>query len=73
MDLPQSTPHGDAVLNYEQMDFSDISSDFPDIMMTTSDNDIPDLVDILNIWITCNMKPGLHKHSLLTLPKKLAI
>ena len=30
------------------MDFSDISSDLPDIMMTMSDNDIPDLVDISN-------------------------
>ena len=47
MDLPQPTWGQVAtVLNYEQMDFSDISSDFPDIMTTTSDNDIPDLVDI---------------------------
>ena len=36
----------EAVLNYELMDFSDISSDLPDIMMTMSDDDIPDLVDI---------------------------
>ena len=46
MDLPQSTPQGTTVLNYMQMDFSDISSDFPDIMMTTSDDDIPNLADI---------------------------
>ena len=46
MDLPQSTPQGTTVLNYKQMDFSDISSDFPDIMTTTSDDNIPDLVDI---------------------------
>ena len=30
------------------MDFSDILSDFPDIMMRTSDDDIPDLEAILN-------------------------
>ena len=36
------------MLHYEQMDFSDISSDFPDIMMTTSDDDIPHLEDISN-------------------------
>ena len=46
MDLPQSIPQGAAVLNYELMHFSDISSDLHDIMMTTSDDDIPDLVDI---------------------------
>ena len=46
MDLPQSTPQGATVLNYELMDFSDISSDLPDIMMTTSDDDIPNLVYI---------------------------
>ena len=45
MDFSQSTPQGTAVLNYEQMDFSDISSDFPDTMMTASDDDIPDLKD----------------------------
>ena len=48
MDLPQSTPQDAAVLNYELMDFNDISSDLPDIMTTTSDDDIPDLMDILN-------------------------
>ena len=45
MDLSQSTPQGATVLNYEEMDFSDISSGFPGIM-TTHDNDTPDLVDI---------------------------
>ena len=33
------------MLNPKQMDFSDIS-DFPGIMMTTSDDSIPDFVDI---------------------------
>ena len=46
MDLPQSTPQDAAVFCYELMDFSDISSDLPDIMMTTSDDYIPDLVNI---------------------------
>ena len=46
MDFFQSTPQGAAVLNYEQMDFSDISSDFPDIMTISSDDDVPDLDDI---------------------------
>ena len=45
MDVPQSVPQDVAVLCYDQIDFSDISSDLPDIM-TTSDEDIPDLVDI---------------------------
>ena len=36
----------EAVFNYEQMDFSDISSDLPDIMMMMSDTDIPDLADV---------------------------
>ena len=30
------------------MDLSNISSDLPDSMMTTSDDDIPDLEDILD-------------------------
>ena len=48
IDLPQSTPQDAAVFHYEQMDFGDISSDVPDIMTTTSDDDIPDLEDILD-------------------------
>ena len=48
IDLPQSTPQDAAVFFYEPMDFSDISSDLPDIMTTTSDYDIPDLENILN-------------------------
>ena len=37
--------------NYEQMDFSDISSDHPDIMMTTSDADIHDLANVSDaVW-----------------------
>ena len=47
MDLPQSTPQDAAVFCYELMNFTNISSDLPDIMTTTSDNDIPDLEDIL--------------------------
>ena len=51
MDLPQSTSQNEAVFYYDSMDFSDISSDLPDIMMTTSDNDIPNLVDVLDaVW-----------------------
>ena len=50
MDLPQSTPQAGAVLNHEQIDFCDISSDLPDIM-TMSGNDIPDLVYISDaVW-----------------------
>ena len=47
MDLPQSTLQDAAVFHYELMDFSDISTDLPDIMTTTSDNDIPELGNIL--------------------------
>ena len=47
MDLPQSTLQDAAVFHYKLMDFSDISSDLPNIMMTTSDDGIPDLVNIL--------------------------
>ena len=33
------------------MDFSDISSDLPDIMMTTSNTDIPDFDDVADaVW-----------------------
>ena len=46
MDLLQSMPQNEAVVNYEQMDFSDISADIPDMMATVSDDDIPDLVDL---------------------------
>ena len=35
------------------MDFTDISLDIPDIMMTTSDNDIPNLVDVSNGSMVC--------------------
>ena len=53
MDLLQSIPQRVAVFNYDPMDFSDISSDLPDIMTTTSEADIPDLDDILDaIWFT---------------------
>ena len=41
----------EAVFNYKQMDFSDISSDLPDIMMMMSDADIPDITDVLDaVW-----------------------
>ena len=51
MDLLQSTLQNEAVFNYEQMDFSDISSDLPDIMMMMSDADIPDLTDVSDaVW-----------------------
>ena len=45
MGLLQYTPQNEAVFNYKQMDFSDISSDLPDIIMATDDNDIPDFDD----------------------------
>ena len=48
MDLLHSTPQGEAVSNYKLMDFSDISSDLPETVMMTSDNDIPDLADVLD-------------------------
>ena len=50
IDLPQSPPQDAVVLNYELMDFSDISSDLPDIMMTTIDDDIPDLEDSKHLY-----------------------
>ena len=43
MDLPQVTPCNEAVFYYDLMDFSDVSSDLQDIMMTTGDGDIPNL------------------------------
>ena len=48
VDSLQSMPWNVAVLNYKQMDISDISADLPDIMTTMSDDDIPDLVDLSN-------------------------
>ena len=51
MDLLQSTLQNEAVFNYDLMDFSDISSDLPDIMMMASDADIPDLDDVSDaVW-----------------------
>ena len=53
MDLLQSTPQNEAVFNYDPLDFSDISSDLPDIMTTTSDIDIPDFNDVSDaVWFT---------------------
>ena len=43
-----STPQDEAVFHYELIDLNNISSDLPDIMMTTSDEDIPDLEDTLD-------------------------
>ena len=52
MDLLQSTLWNEAVFHYDLMDISNISSDLPDIMMMTSDTDIPDL-DVLDaVWFT---------------------
>ena len=51
MDLLPLMPWHEAVFHYDLMDFSNISSDLPDIMTTTSDTDIPDLEDILDaVW-----------------------
>ena len=53
MDLLQSMPQNEAMCNYDLLDFSDISSDLPDIMTTTSDFDIADLDDVSNaVWFT---------------------
>ena len=41
-----STPQNEAVFDCDLKDFSDISSDLPDIMMMTSDDGIPDLNDV---------------------------
>ena len=51
MDLIQSTPWHEAVFNYDPMDFSDISSDLPDIITMSSDPDIPYLDDVSDaVW-----------------------
>ena len=53
MDLWQSTPHNEAMFNYNPMDFSGISSDLPDIIIITSDADITDLDDVSDaVWFT---------------------
>ena len=49
MDILQSTLQNETVFNYDLMDFSDISSDLPDIIMMTSDTDIPELDDVLDV------------------------
>ena len=59
MDITQSTPQDAAVFHHELMEFSDISSDLPDIMMTTSDNDIPDPVDISDSERLDNIQHGV--------------
>ena len=52
MESPQSTLQNEAVFYYDPMGFSDISSDLPDIMITTSDNGILHLVDVSDpVWI----------------------
>ena len=59
IDLPQSTPRDAAVFCYEQLDFSDIWSDLSDIMMTTGDDDIPDLEYILDSAHLDNIQHGV--------------
>ena len=59
MDLPQSMPQGAGVPHYKLMDFSDISSDLPDILTTRSHDDILDLVDILDSEHLDNIQHGL--------------
>ena len=59
IDLPQSTPQDAAVFCYEQMGFNDILSDLSDIMMTTSDDDIADLEDILDSAHLDNIQHGI--------------
>ena len=46
-DILQLIPQNEAVFNCKQMDFSDISSDLPEIIMA-SDTDIPDLAVVLD-------------------------
>ena len=48
LDLPHSTPEDTPASHYEMMDLSDIS-DCQDVMTTISDEDIPDLEDILGL------------------------
>ena len=60
---------GATVLNYKQMDFSDISSDFPDIMMKVSGDDIPDLLDISECLDNIQHEVWYAKIFLLTPPK----
>ena len=55
LDLPHSSPEDETAHYYEMMDLSDVS-DIQEVMMTTSDEDIPDLEDILY------MHYGLHKN-----------
>ena len=43
LDLPPLTPEDTSASYYEMMDLNDIS-DFQDVMTTTSDEDIPDLL-----------------------------
>ena len=69
MDLLQSTPWDEAVFNYEQMDFSETSSDLPNIMTTTSDNDIPNLVDISKCLDNIQHEAWFEQTFSLTLPK----
>ena len=46
-------PQNEGVFNYNLMDFSDITSDLPDIMTTTSDTDIHELEDVFDAaWFT---------------------
>ena len=53
------SPQATAVLNYELMDFSDISSDLPDVMTTTCVNDIPDHEDISDSEHLNNIQHGV--------------
>ena len=45
-DFLQSMPQNEVVFHYDPIDFSNMSSDVPHIMTTTSDTNIPDLNDI---------------------------
>ena len=63
MDLLQSALQDEVVFNYEQMDFGDISSDLPDMMMM-SDDDIPDHVDVSDaIWFAQTFPLTLPKNN----------
>ena len=73
LDLPPPTPEDTPASYYEMMDLSDIS-DFQDVMTTTSDEDIPDLDDVLDfehgLWfgqtfILLELSPNEHHEHVL--------
>ena len=58
MDLPQSTQQDATVFHYKLMDLNDILSHLPDILTTTGDNYILDVVGILDPEHLDNIQHG---------------